>query len=133
MKPFLKKLLREELISKTDKDILKITDFVNFAKKELGITDDIKIELAFERTPELKTTAFYSLDGLIVVYVKDRALIDIMRSIIHELVHHRQFLDGRLNNPIKDGADGSEIENEANAIAGLVIRRYGKLHPEIYE
>ena len=103
-----------------------------FTKKFLKIDDDIKIKLAFERTAELKTTALYSLDGYITVYVKDRALVDICRSIAHELVHHKQNLDGNLIDAIKDGDDGSPIENEANAVAGVLIRKYGKLHPNIY-
>lgn len=132
MKPVIKQLLRERLLTKSDIDVRQVADFVNFAKELLGITDDIKVELAFERTKDLKTTAYYDLNKIIKIYVKERAIIDVCRSIIHELVHHKQFLDGRLNNPLKDGADGSKLENEANAIAGIVIRRYGKLHPEIY-
>jgi hypothetical protein len=43
-----------------------------------------------------------------------------------------QFLEGRLLDAVKDGEDGSDIENEANAVAGIIIRKWGKLHPEIY-
>ena len=131
--PIVKQLLREALMSKEDEKIKEVADFVNFAKEFLGIDDDIKVKLAFERTPDLKTTAYYDLDGYIVVYAKDRAIIDVMRSISHELTHHKQNLEGRLTDPSKDGADGSEIENEANAIAGVIIRKYGKLHPNIYK
>ena len=128
-----KKNLNESILTKEDKDVRTVADFVNFAKEYLGITDNIKIALAYERTPDLKTTAYYDLGGFVKVYVKDRAIIDIIRSIAHELQHHRQNLDGRLTNPKIDGADGSEIENEANAVAGVIIRKWGKLHPEIYE
>ncbi len=133
MKSIIKELLRERLLTKSDIDIRTITDFINFAKQELGIKDDIKIELAFERTPDLKTTAYYDIVGFIKVYVKDRAIIDVIRSLGHELVHHKQNLEGRLTDTDKDGEDGSDIENEANAMAGVIIRRYGKLHPNIYE
>ena len=133
MKPVIKQLLRERLLTQDELDVKDVADFVNFAKKFLGITDDIKVALAYERTPDLKTTAFYSLDGFIKIYAKDRAIIDVMRSIAHELVHHKQKLDGRLVNALKDGEDGSDIENEANAVAGVIIRKWGKLHPEIYE
>lgn len=131
MKPIIKQLLREGL-TKTDDDLKGVADFVNFAKEFLGIKDDVKVLLAFERTPDLKTTAYYSLDGYLKVYVKDRAFVDICRSIAHELVHHLQNVEGRLLNVAKDGDDGSPIENEANAVAGVIIRKYGKLHPEIY-
>lgn len=133
MKPIIKQLLRERLLTKEDIDIRTVSDFVNFAKQYLGITDDIKVSLAFERTPDLKTTAYYNLDGLVKIYVKNRAIIDVCRSIAHELVHHLQNLEGRLSDAGTDGEDGSPIENEANAVAGVIIRKYGKLHPEIYE
>jgi hypothetical protein len=128
----IKTLLRERLLTQDELDIRQVADFVNFAKEFLGIDDDVKVELAFERTPDIKTTAYYRLDGLIKIYSKNRAIIDICRSIGHELCHHKQNLEGRLKNAIKDGEDGSPIENEANAIAGVIIRKWGKAHPEIY-
>jgi len=132
-KGFIKQLLRETIMTKDKQDVLDVSDFVNFAKKLLGIDDDVIVELAFERTPDLKTTAYYhNGENRIKVYAKDRAKIDIMRSIAHELVHHKQNIDGRLTDPEKDGADGSPIENEANSLAGKLIRVYGRLHPEIY-
>jgi hypothetical protein len=124
--------LNEMLMTQDELDVKAVADFVNFAKDFLDIHDDIKVELAFERTPDLKTTAYYSLDGLIKIYSKNRAIIDICRSIAHELVHHKQNLEDRLVDAVKDGEDGSPIENEANAVAGVIIRKYGKLHPELY-
>jgi hypothetical protein len=134
MKPTIKQLLRERLLTKDETDVRDVADFVNFAKEQLDIDDDIKIELAFERTPDLRTTAYYNNgDNRVKIYVKDRAIIDICRSIAHELVHHKQNLEGRITNPEMDGADGSDIENEANAVAGVIIRKWGRLHPEVYQ
>jgi hypothetical protein len=118
MKDKIKQLLREGILDKTDKDIRKVSEFVNFAKKYLGIDDDIKVALAYEKTPDITTTAYYNLDGFIKVYVKDRAIMDVCRSIAHELTHHKQNLEGRLTDAMKDGEDGSDLENEANAKAG---------------
>ena len=132
MKPIIKTLLREALMNKDEKMIKAVAEFVNFAKAHLGITDDIRVELAFERTPEIKTTAFYDTSGRVVVYAKDRAVIDVCRSIAHELVHHKQNLEKRIKDS-SAGEDGSPIENEANAVAGVIIRKYGKLKPEIYK
>jgi hypothetical protein len=134
MKSQIKQLLREALSLNDDDNARQFADFINFAKDFLGINDDIKVELAFERTSELKTTAYYDFSngGFIKVYAKDRAVIDVCRSIAHELVHHLQFIEGRLLDAAKDGNDGSPIENEANAVAGVIIRKWGKLHPEMY-
>lgn len=131
-KPLIKQLLREGLFTRSEKDMRMVADFVNFAKEQLGIKDDVKIELTFERTPDLKTTAYYRLDGFIKVYVKERSTRDALFSMAHELVHHQQNIQGRLIDIEKNGADGSEIENEAHAKAGELIRLYGKMHPEIY-
>jgi len=128
----IKALLRERLLTQDELDIRQVADFVNFAKEFLGINDDVKVELAFERTPDIKTTAYYRLDGLIKIYAKNRAIIDICRSIAHELVHHKQNIEDRLLNAEEDGEDGSPIENEANAVAGVIIRKWGKQNPDIY-
>ena len=133
-KNVIKTLLRERLLTKDDLDIRAVADFVNYAKEFLGIDDDIKIELAFEKTPDIRTTAYYNNgENRLKVYVKNRAIVDVCRSIAHELVHHKQNLEGRITNPEIDGADGSDIENEANAVAGVIIRKWGRMHPEIYD
>lgn len=133
MKPVIKTLLRERLLTQDELDIRQVADFVNFAKDYLEIDDDVKIELAFEKTPDIRTTAYYNNgDKRMKIYVKNRAIIDICRSIAHELVHHKQNLDGRFDDAEDPGADGSEFENEANAVAGVIIRKWGKMHPEIY-
>lgn len=128
------KKLNEGLVTKNENDILAITNFINFAKEYLGIDDNVKVELAFEKTPDIRTTAYYNgEENRLKVYVKNRAVVDVCRSIAHELVHHLQNLQGRITDAIKDGADGSEIENEANAVAGVIIRKWGRMNPEIYD
>ena len=134
MKSKIRTILRESLMTKDEADVKSVSDFVNFAKEYLGINDGIKVKLAFERTPDIKTTAYYNVDGSeLVVYAKDRAIVDICRSIAHELVHHKQKLEGKMTDLVEDGKDGSPIENEANAVAGVIIRKYGKLNPKIYD
>ena len=133
MKPVIKQLLRERLLTKDELDIRGVADFVNFAKEHLDIDDDVKVELAFKKTSDIRTTAYYNNDDKrMKIYVKDRAIIDVCRSIAHELVHHKQNLDGRLKEAKEPGADGSEFENEANAVAGVIIRKWGRIRPEIY-
>jgi GNAT superfamily N-acetyltransferase len=133
-KPLIKTLLKERLLTRDEIDVRDVADFVNFSKDFLGIDDDVKVELAFEKTPDIRTTAYYhNGDKRLKVYVKNRAIVDVCRSIAHELVHHKQYIDGRFENAIDPGADGSEFENEANAVAGVIIRKWGKMHPEIYD
>jgi hypothetical protein len=60
-------------------------------------------------------------------------LVDVLRSIAHELVHHLQNQRGELDGTKNEGGDGSPWENEANAKAGELIRIFGRQNPEIYE
>jgi hypothetical protein len=67
----------------------------------------------------------------ITVYIKNRNMADILRTLCHEIVHHKQNEEGRLQSD--SGKTGSDIENEANAQAGIMLREYGKINNVIYE
>ena len=67
----------------------------------------------------------------IILVISNRNLADILRSLAHEMVHHLQNIENRLNN--KSGETGSEEENEANSKAGVLMRNYGKINPKIFE
>jgi Zn-dependent peptidase ImmA (M78 family) len=63
--------------------------------------------------------------------IKNRHIMDCCRTLAHELVHYRQDLNNELNND--SGKDGSPHENEANYIAGIIMRKWGKMHPELFQ
>jgi Zn-dependent peptidase ImmA (M78 family) len=112
----------------------KLTEFVKFVKKELGIKNMPEILVKATRDG-LKTTANYDYrqeNKVVKVYGKNRALVDVMRSIAHELVHHKQYEDGRLDGP-KPPDIGGEIEDEANAKAGQFIKMYSRMDETIYD
>ena len=70
----------------------------------------------------------------VFISTKNRHPMDIFRSVAHELVHHKQNLDGRLGKNIaKEGATGSDIENEANSEAGKLMRYYGAENPFYFD
>lgn len=111
----------------------KLTAFVKFVKDQLELKTVPTISIKGNRDG-LKTTANYDYtkeNKIIKVYGKNRALVDIMRSVAHEMVHHKQFEDGRLEQKPPD--IGGEIEDEANAKAGQYIKLYSKKDPTIYE
>ena len=111
----------------------KLTAFVKFVKDQLELKTVPTISIKGHRDG-LKTTANYDYtkeNKIIKVYGKNRALVDIMRSVAHEMVHHKQFEDGRLEQRPPD--IGGEIEDEANAKAGQYIKLYAKEDPTIYE
>ena len=63
--------------------------------------------------------------------IAGRNTADCMRSIAHELMHHKQNLEYRLYNGA--GEDGTDIENEANAYAGKIMRKLGREIENIFE
>jgi len=112
----------------------KLADFAKFIKNELKLKDVPTISIQNHREG-LKTTANYDYtkeNKIVKVCSKNRALVDVMRSLAHELVHHKQWEDGRLNGP-KPPDIGGEIEDEANAKAGQLIKMYAKIDETIYD
>lgn len=113
-----------------DKEILN--NFLAFCNDFLKLSKGYKLILTNDRS-DVVTTAYYIPSEYVVkIYIKNRALVDVFRSIAHELVHHKQNINGKLTDIGKDGSDGSPIENEANALAGEIIRVYGKNNSNIY-
>lgn len=97
--------------------------FIKFIEKELNIKSKYTIKLGVTRE-DFSTNAFYNdSQKLVAVYVKDRALADILRSFAHEFVHMKQHEDGTIKGEIQDV--GGPEENEANAKGGALIKQFG--------
>jgi len=101
--------------------------FLELCKDELDINELPSIEFVSEPVGGGSSFGEFAGDSLQVV-TAGRHPMDIYRTLAHELVHWKQ----RLENQEMDGSDGSETENQANAIAGVIMRRFGKAHPECF-
>ena len=123
MKDF-KQYLKESIILES-----KLDDFINFASENLELQDTPKVVLLQVRDKDMTTANYCPNSKTMKIYAKNRALFDIARSIAHELVHHRQNERGEE----LDGTTGSDCENEANSLAGKIIRMYGEKNPDFYE
>lgn len=111
-----------------------IVKFLKFINDELNLNQPFKVKLAQNRDEDLRTYAYYNkVNGDIKVYCKQRGLADVLRSIAHELIHHQQNQNGKLQGPTQD--IGGEIEDEANSVAGQLVKKFGYENPElaIYE
>ncbi len=120
-----------EFLTEEKKD--KLNRFVKFTKDHLGLKHTPKIVIQNGRK-DLKTTANYDYTGsekVIRINGKNRMLVDVMRSIAHEMVHHRQFEQGKLS--VRPPDIGGEIEDEANAVAGQIIKLFAKEDQTIYD
>lgn len=124
------KLLLEEI---NEQKVGILEEFVDYCTNKLKIDrPSMKLVNSQNFAKKHKTFGQYSpQDNMLRVYVHNRNLADIMRTIAHELVHHKQNIGGRLT--MDAGKTGSPQENEANSLAGILLRHYGKINPNIYE
>jgi len=120
----------------TPEKTILMGEFINFCADQLPIRGEFKVYVIDDREKHgITTTASYHRgESLIKVYGKRRALVDILRSIAHELTHLMQDENNSLVGIIQDA--GGPIEDEANARAGELIKLFSKSNPErrkIYE
>ena len=111
-----------------------IKEFIKYVAKELELTTlpRIKFSTDNEEVKNRRSFGYYNPgQNIIWVYTKNRNMADMLRTLAHELVHHKQNIEGRIYN--NSGETGSEIENEANARAGVILRNFGKQNNMIYE
>jgi len=112
-----------------------INDFVNYVDESIelgGEVPSVKLSYNENDAQKMKSYGRYMPEtNELVVVATNRNLGDILRTIAHELIHHKQNKEGNLNPD--SGETGSEQENEANALAGVLLREFGKRNPAIFE
>lgn len=125
--------INEVLIESLDSNNIKkiIRQFIKFAKNELDITEQPKIKLysTLQYSNEHQSFGGYG-NKVIHLAITNRHINDILRSLAHELVHFKQDINNELTNI--SGETGSDHENTANAQAGVIMRKWGKLNPGLF-
>jgi dephospho-CoA kinase len=123
--------LNEEV---TRKELAPMLDsFVSFASKKLGIKSLPGVRYKSDEDDYNSFAAYNPSKNELSISTKNRHPMDVFRSIAHELVHHKQNEDGKLGKDIaKEGSTGSDIENEANAEAGKIMRWFAKTNPDMF-
>ena len=126
--------INEELLPIEKKNEI-IGDFVKFASDELDLGDEApKVTISYDdkEAENMKSFGLYKPnDSDIRVVAINRNLADVLRTLAHEMVHFKQNKDGRLD--ANSNKTGSDIENEANAQAGVLMRNFGMQNPIIFE
>ena len=117
-----------------DNKAAEVAKAVEWVCKKLNITKIPAIELSMD-TDEAQgnhhTGGHVPGSGKIWVYAKNRNLVDLLRTVFHELVHVRQHeLDMIEPN---SSYPGSPIEAQADMVAGKYIKIYGAANPHIFE
>ena len=106
--------------------------FIRFACKELELDNAPSFELMKKDDAGRSFGGYQPDSNHIIVATKNRHPMDIVRTVAHELCHHKQNLEGRIQDVAREGGTGSDIENEANAKAGVVMRNFAKNNPECF-
>lgn len=126
--------MRLSEIKQSQNQVQKIKQFYDWAIDRLDIKNEPELQLSsdLEQVTSKRTFGSTSSDGRVWVHVGNRNTADILRTLVHELVHVKQFEDGTATNDM-DEEDHFRIEDEANALAGRIMREYGKMNSDIYE
>jgi hypothetical protein len=128
----IKELLTEGLTKKDTFTVLH--DFIRFAAEDLELDSLPKFDFVFDsgRSVEHKSFGGYRPGAEhITITVKNRHIMDVCRTLAHELVHYSQDLKKELEDD-GAGATGSPQENEANARAAVIMRNWGKKNPDYF-
>jgi hypothetical protein len=126
----IKQLLSE---SKLSPELLR--QFLTHCSEELALDSLPKIQLVTDKSYSITHKSFggYSPDTKsIILAVSGRHPVDVFRTLAHELTHYKQDLEGKLDKE-DVGQTGSPEENEANAVAGIIMRNFGRQNPEVFE
>ena len=110
-----------------------IQQFIKHTAQRLGIETLPQIELHNDDEWSRSAHSFgrYEPDSHVLhVNLQGRHIMDILRTTAHELAHCRQHELKGID--VNDGATGSPVENEAHAVAGIIMRDWADRHPELF-
>ena len=120
-------MIAESVINKSNNSNF-VKKFAPWVAEQLGIRLP-KIVLLDK--PQEKTFGQYVPDEkTIYLVVGERHPVDVLRTLAHELTHHKQDIEDNL--PPGAGATGTDQENEANANAGIAMRDFAEQNPEYF-
>ena len=112
----------------------EVAKFVDWTAKRLNLQKVPNIELSMdseEAQTNHHTGGHVPGEDSVWVYAKNRNLVDILRTVFHELVHVRQHEIGMIKPG--DSYPGSPIEAMADMLAGKYIKIYGEKNNHIFQ
>lgn len=114
-----------------NKIIELFSNFLPIAAKILELTQFPKIKLVLELDAvngQASFGGFSNKENCIYLAMNGRHPVDILRTLAHELVHFKQHTKNMLDS--SSGDTGSDEENQANAVAGIIMRLFNKAYPD---
>jgi hypothetical protein len=128
----LAKIKLEENKSLLNKDLVK--EFMRHVMSELRLDSLPKINFSNDSQEAINNKSWGGYmpgEQSIQIVVAKRHPADVFRTLAHELVHYKQDITGRLKP--NDGKTGSDIENEANSRAAIIMRNFAQAKPNLFE
>ncbi len=111
----------------------QVQEFIRNTADQLDIENIPKVELHDDPDWSIDNHSFgmYEPESHVLhVNLHNRHLLDILRTVAHELAHCRQHEIESLTPSA--GETGSRFENEAHAVAGIIMRNYADANPEMF-
>ena len=128
---------------KTDKRLNPLTvqvikDFLKFCQRRLRIADMPVVHLHKTKKPHMTTGSYLMVNNTIHVLVGHRLVVDVLRTIAHELTHRKQHEDGDLErelskqDPMDEMGDlDTSYENEAYSKSGNFVKEFARRYKKL--
>jgi hypothetical protein len=110
------------------KKISLIKKFLQFLQSEVPLKKGITITFVGQRDVNM-TTGVRKRGHKIHVLADGRLLIDVFRTLAHEWTHEFQYQKLNLDDTKKHQDIGGPVENMANALAGIMVKKFNKENP----
>jgi len=123
-----------KMFCEDDLDPDTINDFIQHVANRLDIDPLPRVVLHTDPDWGTSNHSFGRYDPeahTLNVSLTNRHILDVLRTVAHELVHCAQHQTRPL--PADAGETGSRWENDANARAGIIMRDWAVAHPEQFD
>lgn len=126
----------EQVDESTDPDQLKkiLNRFYSSCVNKLQLENppELRLETTPEWSQENGSFGQYDSDSnTLILATSGRHVLDILRTMAHEMTHRQQ--DEREPLPLDAGETGSPWEDQANAMAGRIMRDWADEQPEMFD
>lgn len=124
----------DEYLSEDDVNQSVLRDFIRYAAGEIGLKKMPRIHIHNDPEWSEQERSFGRFEPEtqdLHINMWDRHIMDVFRTTAHELAHARQHEIESLGPDA--GETGSDMENEAHAVAGIIMRNWARKHPNMFE
>ncbi len=104
----------------------QLRDFIQWCVRKLNIQQElprIRFQDAKEGPDQHRTGYYDDNDDIMWVYTGNRNLIDIMRTVAHELVHRKQHEDNKGKTLVSEGIDANYQDMINYSVFALILMK----------